>query len=68
MKRSGCLISNFVCPECKKIVPLPRNHGRQRKKNHIKDIYCPFCKEVRKFTEITYKHIYEMEDGRVIYS
>lgn len=32
-------ISNFICPECGLNFPLPRNHGRQRKNGHIKDIY-----------------------------
>lgn len=68
VRRTDCVISNFVCPDCKKVMMLPRNHGRQRKKNHIKDIYCPFCKEVKKFHEVTYKDCFETEEGKVIYS
>lgn len=68
MRRSNCVISNFVCPECKRVIQLPRQHGRQRKKNHIKDIYCPYCKEIRKFQEVTYKCSFETEDGKIIYS
>ena len=68
MRRTDCIISNFVCQDCGKVLMFPRNHGRQRKKNHIKDIYCPYCRDVRKFHEVTYKDSYVTADGLVIYS
>ena len=57
-------LSNFICPVCGKSFPIMRNHGQQREKGHIKDIWCPYCKEDRKFKEIrkrdycSYRNIY----------
>lgn len=67
MKKKYYPISNFVCPECETIVPLPRVK-KQREKKHIKDIYCPGCRKVRKFVEITRKDYYVTLEGNVIYS
>lgn len=67
-KRRYMVTSNFVCPECGMIMPLPRNHGNRRESGHIKDLYCPRCKETRKFTEIARKNAYTTLDGKVIYS
>ena len=50
-KRKAYLISNFVCPECGMIMPLPRPKGKQRKRGHIKDLWCPKCRCTRKFIE-----------------
>lgn len=61
-----CVISNFVCVECGDVLPLPRNHGRQRKNGHVKDIWCPKCKEVTKFKEIKYKQHFQTMDGTMI--
>ena len=44
--------SNFICPECGLVMPLPRFCGQQRKKNHIKDLWCPRCREEKKFKEL----------------
>lgn len=44
-------ISQFVCPVCGGIMPLPRRSKKPRENGHIKDLYCPWCKEVRKFME-----------------
>lgn len=65
--RRGCVISRFVCSDCGTIIPLPRNHGRMRKKGHIKDLYCPVCKVVKKCEEIMYKDYYRNIDGDIIY-
>ena len=59
-------ISNFICPECCLNFPLPRNHGRQRKNGHIKDIYCPKCDKIQKFREYKYKQGYKTLDGEII--
>lgn len=50
--RKVCSISRCVCPMCGNSFPIPRRPGRARERNHIKDIYCPFCGEVTKMTEI----------------
>lgn len=44
-KRKPMVMSLFVCPECGLEMPLPRIHGSQREKGHIKDLYCPICKD-----------------------
>lgn len=44
-------ISNFICPECNGVIPLPRRKTREREKGHIKDIYCPWCNKVQKTIE-----------------
>ena len=58
-KVRGCVISNFVCQECGTVVPLPRNHGRQRENGHVKDIWCPKCKCVSKFKEVKYNQFFD---------
>ena len=50
MKRQTFTISQFLCPECNGIIPLPRVK-RNREKGHIKDLYCPWCKTVQKTKE-----------------
>lgn len=44
-------ISNFKCPVCGNMIPLPRTKAKPRERGHIKDLYCPWCKEVRKTKE-----------------
>ena len=43
--------SDFVCPKCGFVIPLPRVR-RQREKGHIKDLYCPRCKKIIKTVEV----------------
>lgn len=66
MKRLHYVISNFICQECSTVVPLPRCHGRQRERGHIKDIWCPSCKKESKFREIKYKESYKTMEGELI--
>lgn len=40
-------ISQFVCPGCGKIIPIPRQNKCKRKNNHIKDLYCPWCGKIQ---------------------
>ena len=54
-KKKRSTISNFICPECGLEFPIPRKIGQQREKGHIKDLYCPICNKIQKFTECTYK-------------
>lgn len=44
-------LSYFECPECQHIFPIPRKIGRFREKGHIKDLWCPRCKEITKHYE-----------------
>lgn len=45
-------ISRCVCTNCGLIFPIPRKKSAAREKGHIKDIWCPSCKEISKFFEI----------------
>ena len=54
-KKKRSTISNFICPECGLEFPIPRKIGQQREKGHIKDLYCPICNKIQKFTEYTYR-------------
>ena len=59
--------SVFICPVCQNKFPLMRNHGNQREKGHIKDLWCPFCKTERKFIEVRHGDVYVDESGRIVY-
>ena len=59
-------ISNFVCPDCGLIMPLPRCHGHQRTKGHQKKLWCPTCKNEHNFNEIWYKGNYKTMSGEII--
>ena len=51
MKRQPYNISNFLCPGCHHVIPLPRKAKSERESGHIKDIYCPWCGKVQKTIE-----------------
>lgn len=51
MRRQSYNISNFLCPECNHLIPLPRKRKSEREAGHIKDIYCPWCDKVQKTIE-----------------
>lgn len=36
--------SDFYCLKCTNKITLPRKGSRQREKNHLKNIYCIYCK------------------------
>ena len=65
-KKKRSTISNFICPECGLEFPIPRKIGQQREKGHIKDLYCPICNKIQKFTEYTYKQSYKTLEGKII--
>ena len=50
-RKSEYFISVLTCPECGNKFPIPRRYSQQRAVGHVKDIYCPFCNKVQKFTE-----------------
>ena len=66
MRRKRYVTSEFHCPECEFVMPLPRNCGRQREKGHIKNIWCPQCKKEMRFKEIRYIESYKTMDGEMI--
>ena len=45
-------LSNLVCLECGNIFTIPRRRRKHRSDGHIKDLWCPFCKNVNKHYEI----------------
>lgn len=51
MSKQKYTISQCVCPDCNNIFPIPRRKNRRREKQHIKDLWCPYCKEVKKMVE-----------------
>lgn len=65
-KKKVSVTSTFVCSECGLEFPLPRIHGKQREKDHIKDLFCPMCGKVQKFKEYAYKRPYKTLDGTII--
>ena len=67
MKRQQYNISYFVCPECGNVIPLPRKKSSKRNKGHIKDLFCVFCNNVVKTTEVREKDAYVKLDGSIIY-
>ena len=50
-KRYKTISSNLICPECGNIFPIPRYSGRYRCYNHIKDLWCPYCRDTTKMVE-----------------
>lgn len=59
-------LSMMICPECGKAFPIMRNHGQRRKSGHIKDLWCPYCKEDQKFLEIGRGECWK-NNGKIIY-
>ncbi len=66
--RSGSFdLSSLICLECGNIFTIPRRRRKHRADGHIKDLWCPICKEVRKHYEIQnidnflYNHKYNDE-------
>lgn len=63
MRKSNYSISNFICQECGNVFPLPRQTSKQRKNNHIKDLWCPKCKKIVKTVEMKQNNYYESMNG-----
>ena len=47
--------TDLVCSICGCIQTIQRRQGRERCELHIKNLYCPECKEDRKFIELVDK-------------
>lgn len=45
-------ISDMYCCECHFHTTVPRKRGQQREKGHIKTMFCPKCKTMKKFKEV----------------
>lgn len=51
-RRNYFVISDCVCKDCGTVMPVPRNKGKRREKNHIKTMWCPVCKEMKNMVEV----------------
>ena len=65
-ERKVHITSYFVCQECNNEMYLPRVPGEMRKRGHIKDIYCPYCKKTTKFKEMGTDGFIKNLDGEII--
>lgn len=52
MRKHSFEISELVCTQCNNKFPIPRRCSSRREKNHIKTIWCPYCKQDRNMNEI----------------
>ena len=43
--------SVMVCKRCGGTFPIRRRRGRRRKRNHVKTMWCPWCKQVTQHVE-----------------
>ena len=59
-------ISQFECPGCNHVIPLPRQNKRCRENGHIKDIYCPWCNKVQHMLEYKSEQPIKTLDGNMI--
>lgn len=48
-------ISDCYCSSCFNKMYIPRSMDKQKEKGHIKEMYCPFCKEKRDFIEVRHQ-------------
>lgn len=67
-KKINYSISNFICPDCGSSIPLPRQKNRKRNKEHVKDLWCPYCKKVVKTTEMREGDMFITLDHKIIYA
>ena len=40
------------CPVCSNETPIWRKSSRLKERNHVKHMWCPWCKAVRPFVEV----------------
>lgn len=52
MKQTRLASTDLICLECGYVNTIIRSGDRLKDDEHIKDIYCPICKEDRKFLEL----------------
>lgn len=56
----------LICNECGNRTTVPRMLGSRRARGHIKDMYCPYCKQITKFTEYQQEDFIRTMDGKWI--
>ena len=66
MKRGKFAISYMICQGCGNEFPIPRKKSSKRNKGHIKDLYCPFCSEIKKMVEVRDKDCYKNALGELV--
>ena len=52
MKKGSFDFRSLVCLECGNIFTIPRKNVRTKSNGHIKDLWCPICKNVNKHYEV----------------
>lgn len=67
-RRNGEInISVCVCPDCGGKMFVPRSLARQRKDNHLKWMWCPYCKKKRNMLEHKGNRFYKTLSGEYIW-
>lgn len=51
------VMTELICTGCGEIISIQRKYNKLKLIGHIKDMYCPYCKDNRKFIEIVDKDI-----------
>ena len=63
MKNIDITISDFYCTHCgKKGISIPRKNNQRREAGHLKNLYCPYCREVHNAVEIRPYGKYTLQD------
>lgn len=50
--------TDLICGVCGYVQSIQRMKSRKHKELHIKDLYCPMCKETTKFIELIDRDFY----------
>lgn len=50
--RTRTSITHLECPKCSNVVSLHRKKHKLKSKNHIKHMWCVFCKEITGHVEV----------------
>jgi hypothetical protein len=53
LRKREVILSKFYCTQCgKEGIPLARSKGKQREPGHLKNLWCPHCRQTNNFVEI----------------
>jgi hypothetical protein len=44
-------VSWMICRRCHGVMPIQRSRSKRRKQNHIKTMWCPWCRRVTQHFE-----------------
>lgn len=59
-------ISDFYCTKCgRKGISIPRKNNKRREAGHLKNLYCPFCKDIHNAAEVRPYGQYNLEDFKI---